>query len=376
VISPDAWLESINREGIDFFAGVPDSLLKNFLTVLSAKVDSSHHIICANEGNAIALACGYYMGSGKIPLVYMQNSGLGNAVNPLMSLAHSGVYGIPLTLLIGWRGKPEETDEPQHLPMGKATTSILDALSVPYQVMRTDLDQAWAQLKWCMEQARMHNQPAALLCPADTFEKPVSKIDNCPVTSDISREQAILSLLDQTTNEDIIVATTGFIGRQLLACRKNRNEEAINADFLNVGAMGHASQIALGLSLSQPHRRIICLDGDGALIMHMGSLAIIGQLRPNNLKHFVLNNGMHESVGGQATAGAGIDIAKICQSCGYPEATSCDSVDMLKGKIRSVLQSNDLSFLEIKIRPSDSKLPRPQDNMHAMKDSFMAHCSA
>jgi phosphonopyruvate decarboxylase len=365
-------LEALSREAVDFYTGVPDSLLKNFLAVLAENTPSSHHVICANEGNAIALAAGYHLASGKVPLVYMQNSGLGNAVNPLMSLAHSGVYGLPLVLMIGWRGQPEQKDEPQHKPMGGATIEMLNAMAVPCKILSAEIEEAREQLKWSVSHAQERSQPAALLCPAGVFsEEKFQRSRSQGLASAITREIAVAAVLKQLGPADAVVATTGFIGRQVLAVMQDDSSIGQRSTFLNVGAMGHASQIAMGMALARTDARVICLDGDGAAIMHLGGLTTIGVVQPANLKHVILNNGMHESVGGQPTAAGAIDFTEIAKACGYPSVFRCEDPEQLESTVKHFLAAESLALLEVRICQSNDKLPRPNDSMTAMKQEFV-----
>ena len=316
MISPGFFAEELRRHGIDFYAGVPDSLLKSFCAWLSDNIGPSSHIIAANEGAAVALAAGHYLASGRPGCVYMQNSGEGNAINPLASLTDADVYSLPVLLLIGWRGCPGVHDEPQHVKQGKVTLTLLEAMGIPYAVLSADEAEASAQIA---EACRIlaSGQVYALVVKKDTFAKyaPDSVIST-EVEKSLSREDAIRTVASAIGPCDVIVSSTGMISRELFEYREAAGE-GHSRDFLTVGSMGHASQIALGVALGQPERRVWCFDGDGAVIMHMGSMATVATKAKSNFVHVVFNNGAHDSVGGQPTVGLQIDLPGVARSLGY-----------------------------------------------------------
>lgn len=368
MISPESFLLSLQKHDIAFFAGVPDSLLKEFLSELSQKASYESHFICANEGNAVALAAGYHLSTGKLPLVYMQNSGLGNSVNPLMSLCHRQVYSIPMLLLIGWRGEPGESDEPQHVAMGSITPQLLEQMQINYVKLDCDskIDDLIAKAS---QDALERNVPVALLCRKDAFAR-AGKSEAPPGQLKLTRQIAIATVL-QAAPESVTVCNTGFTAREVFGQRDQAGTAHTN-DFLNAGAMGHASQIALGMACGNPSKQFICFDGDGAMIMHLGGLALIGPRAPANLTHILLNNGVHDSVGAQPTAGFAIDLAEIARACGYPKVDRCDNVEQLERLIREHLSCGTLSFLEIRLCPGSSdKLPRPPQDFVKQKLQFM-----
>ena len=316
MISPGFFAEELRRHGIDFYAGVPDSLLKSFCAWLSDNIGPSSHIIAANEGAAVALAAGHYLASGRPGCVYMQNSGEGNAINPLASLTDADVYSLPVLLLIGWRGCPGVHDEPQHVKQGKVTLTLLEAMGIPYAVLSADEAEASAQIaEACRVLAT--GQVYALVVKKDTFAKyaPDSVIST-EVEKSLSREEAISTVASAIGPCDVIVSSTGMISRELFEYREAVGE-GHSRDFLTVGSMGHASQIALGVALEQPERRVWCFDGDGAVIMHMGSMATVATKAKSNFVHVVFNNGAHDSVGGQPTVGLQIDLPGVARSLGY-----------------------------------------------------------
>ncbi len=368
MISPQSFLANLQKHDIEFFAGVPDSLLKEFLTELSLKAAPEKHFICANEGNAIALAAGYHLTTRKLPLVYMQNSGLGNSVNPLMSLCHKQVFSIPMLLLIGWRGEPGAPDEPQHRAMGEITPQLLEQMQISYEILDRDsnIDALIAERT---ESALEHNVPVALLCRKDVFSKAETQAKASSLF-DMTRQMAVEAILHAAQGQ-VTICNTGFTGREVFGQREKASSSHSN-DFLNAGAMGHSSQIALGMACGNPSRQFLCLDGDGALIMHLGGLALIGPRSPKNLTHIVLNNGVHDSVGAQPTAGFSINLKEIAKSCGYPRVDSCDTIQTLKTLLDEHLSCGTLSFLEVKIRPGSSdNLPRPPQDFAKQKTAFM-----
>jgi len=359
------------KNGIDFFTGVPDSILKDFCAYITENTSDKKNIIAANEGNAVALAAGFYLATGKIGLVYMQNSGQGNAINPLTSLVDKEVYGIPVLLLIGWRGEPGKKDEPQHIKQGKITISLLETLGIPHEIMPTSIKEANNAIKNAIKYLRKHNGPYGLIVRKGTFE--TYELEN-KVRShfELTREDAIKLIVDYLGSQDIIVSTTGKASRELFEYREKLSQKH-SRDFLTVGSMGHASQIALGIALSKPARKVYCLDGDAALIMHMGALAIIGSKGPRNFKHIVLNNGAHDSVGGQPTPALKIDIPAIARACGYKRAFSAENRSELKEKLELLKLSDGPALLEIKISKGARKdLGRPTTSPKENKNSFMS----
>lgn len=307
------FLNTLEDGGVGFFTGVPDSNLNDFCKLLNEEISPDRHVIAANEGNAIAIASGYYFGSNCIPLVYMQNSGLGNAVNPLVSLCDANVYSVPMVLLIGWRGDPSIKDHAQHKTQGRITTLMLDDMNIPYMIL--DEDNAMDAARWAAAEAKKTGTPVALVAKKGVLAVKEKKQIN-DSSFPLSREEAMNVILDTAPDDAIFSATTGRAARELYELRNIRGEGHAK-DFLNVGSMGHASSVALGMALADPDRQVICLDGDGAVIMHMGSLAIEAQKKPGNYIHVVLNNGVHESVGGQPTVARDIDLSAIARACGF-----------------------------------------------------------
>ena len=304
----------LKEVGIDFFTGVPDSLLKSFCANVTDTC-MENHVIAANEGGAVGLAAGHYLATGKPALVYMQNSGQGNAVNPLCSLADPDVYSIPMVLLVGWRGEPGVKDEPQHVKQGKVTVSLFETLGIPAEVLPDDETAALELTRKMVERAKAESRPVALVVRKGLFAE--YKLQNKkPDIAELPREQAIEGVLTALPKDAVVVSTTGMISREVYETRE-RLGQGHARDFLTVGSMGHALMIALGIAKAQPDRKVYCLDGDGASIMQMGNMAIVGQSGCGNLTHIVLNNAAHDSVGGQPTVGGEIDFEKIAEELGY-----------------------------------------------------------
>lgn len=347
----------IRAEGVEFFAGVPDSLLKDFCAYVTDHVPEPDHVIAANEGNAVAVAMGRFLGTGKPGLVYMQNSGIGNAVNPLLSLADREVYAIPMLLLIGWRGEPGVKDEPQHLKQGRRTTELLDAMELPWFVLPATLAEARSVIAEAAEVMRNREGPVALLVRTGTFERYDLRHDSV-ADFPLTREDAVKGIAGCLQDDDVIVSTTGKASRELYEYRQAQGTSG--NDFLTVGGMGHTASIAMGIAKARPERLIVCLDGDGSVIMHMGALAVIGQADLPNLLHVVINNGSHESVGGQPTVGYEIGIPAIARACGYRAAVSVSRLDDVKEAVIGLRRQHGPVLLEVKVRKgARSDLGRP-----------------
>jgi phosphonopyruvate decarboxylase len=300
--------------GIGFFTGVPDSLLKSFCAYVTDTC-GENHVIAANEGGAVGLAAGHYLATGKPALVYMQNSGQGNAVNPLASLADPDVYSIPMVLLVGWRGEPGVKDEPQHVKQGKVTVSLFETLGMPMEILPDDESAALELTRKMVGKAQAESRPVALVVRKGLFAEYKLQNKEADIAS-VRREDAIEGVLRGLPEDAVIVSTTGMISREVYETRE-RLGQGHERDFLTVGSMGHAIMIALGIARAQPKRKVYCLDGDGASIMHLGNMAITGQSGCDNLTHIVLNNSAHDSVGGQPTVGGKIDFEKIAEELGY-----------------------------------------------------------
>ena len=369
MIRPEYFIEALREKGVDCFAGVPDSLLKNICAYITDHFDAAHNIIAANEGAAVGLAAGHYLATGQPACVYMQNSGEGNIINPLASLTDQEVYNIPVLLLIGWRGRPGVHDEPQHVKQGKVTTGLLNVMGVNYEVLSKEEDKAAKQIDKAAK-ALANKEVFALVIEKDTFED--YKLQNVEVNDlTMSREEAIQTVAAALGEKDCIVSTTGMISRELFEYRAAMNQ-GHERDFLTVGSMGHASQIALGIALAQPERRVWCFDGDGAAIMHMGSMAIVANKAPKNYVHVVFNNGAHDSVGGQPTVGLKIDLPAVAKAVGYKATYSVDSKAELESVLAKVNSFESPALLEIKVKKGNRKdLGRPTTTPIQNKEALM-----
>lgn len=368
MISPQFFFEELEKHGVNFFAGVPDSLLSNLCAYINDNADHNQHVITANEGNAVAMVSGYHLATGKIGAVYLQNSGLGNAVNPLVSIADSDVYRIPLIMIIGWRGEPGESDEPQHVKQGRITLEQLEILESPYWVIDANSDVKLV-LDELFSEVKRTNAPVALVVRKDTFENYKSK--NHPrLMSTFKREDALDNILTLANPNDVIVSTTGKTSRELFELRKRRSE--VQRDFLTVGGMGHTASIALGVAMGCPKRRVICLDGDGSMLMHLGALPIIGDIKPTNLIHILLNNSSHESVGGQPTVAGGMDFRALANACGYRDYVAASNAEELQSVWKKLMTQQGPALLEVKISiGSRQDLGRPTSTTEENKRAFM-----
>lgn len=377
MISPKFFYDTLTACGIDFYAGVPDSLLKNLCAYITDHADERHNIIAANEGGAMGLAAGHYLATGQIPVVYMQNSGEGNIINPLASLTDKDVYNIPVLLVIGWRGKPGVHDEPQHVKQGKVTTGLLNVMGIDYTVLSKDEDKAAAQIQKAVSYMQQTKECYALVIEKDTFEeyKLSSSLSTLHASLTLSREEAIQIVAAALGEKDVIVSTTGMISRELFEYRAAK-KQGHERDFLTVGSMGHASQIALGIALEKQDRMVWCFDGDGASIMHMGSMAIVAQKAPKNYVHVVFNNGAHDSVGGQPTVGLSIDLPAVAKAVGYKAVMSVSSKEELEKQLSTLNAQLSAEggplLLEVRVKKGNRKdLGRPTTTPIQNKEALM-----
>tara|TARA_Y100001935_G_scaffold254474_1_gene263655 strand:+ start:323 stop:1462 length:1140 start_codon:yes stop_codon:yes gene_type:complete len=371
VHNPKIIFDLIRSHDINLFTGVPDSLLKDFCAFVTDSTSKEQHIIAANEGNAIAIAAGHYLGTGQPALVYMQNSGIGNAVNPLLSLADSEVYSLPMLLMIGWRGEPGVIDEPQHLKQGRIMTTLMDALEIPWYKLSSDTERPSDVIDKAITQMKDIKAPVALLVSKGTFKKYILKQDNT-AKFQMSREQAIKNIVKHLNESDLIVSTTGMTSRELYEHRAQAKQGHSN-DFLTVGSMGHTASIALGLAQTQIDRKIFCIDGDGSVLMHMGALGVLGSSGTKNIIHIVINNGVHDSVGGQPTVGFDIDLPEIAKSCNYAHVFSIEDKENLSKCLSNVQQLQGPIFIEIKVQKgARDNLGRPKSTPIENKSALMS----
>ena len=380
MITADGFLAHLRSRGIDLFCGVPDSLLKSFCACLT-ETETENHVITANEGGAIGLAAGHYLATGKLACVYMQNSGQGNAVNPLLSLADPDVYSVPMLLLVGWRGEPGVHDEPQHVKQGKVTLTLFETLGIPVKVLPADEQGALQTVDEIVAIAKDESRPVALVIRKGTFaERCLANIR--PDLSDLKREDAIETILKSLPDDVVVVSTTGMISREVYETRIRLGQDH-SRDFLTVGSMGHAVMIATGIAKADRKWKVVCLDGDGAAIMQMGNLAIAAQSKCGNLLHIVLNNAAHDSVGGQPTVGGAIDFTEIAQAIGYEvvrpgwdvllHATDQERLaSMLKAAGEWIADGDCPRFMEVRVRKGARKdLGRPKEPPQVNKKLFM-----
>lgn len=360
MLNANDFYETLKQHSIDMFCGVPDSLLKDFCECIWQHSTDKNHIIVANEGNALAVAAGHYLATGKIALVYMQNSGLGNVVNPLLSLLGDEVYNIPVLLIIGWRGEPNIHDEPQHIKQGKLTLPLLATMGIKYEILEN-----LAQIPLACEYMKRTNKPFAFVVKKGLFE-PHKKSESAQRYF-LSREDAIKKIISLLQSDDIVVSTTGMISRELY-----ENRQTHEKDFLVVGSMGHASSIAFGIALNKLGRKVFCFDGDGSFLMHMGACAVIASRKLPNFKHIIFNNEAHDSVGGQPTVMNSAKIDKIAKGCGYDRVYQAYTLDDISNLWNDFYHSTQTTLFEIKVKLGARKdLGRPKEKPIENKIAFM-----
>jgi len=363
----------LQGEGVEFVSGVPDSLLNDFCHYVQDNMASDKHVITANEGNAIALAAGHYLSTGSVPVVYMQNSGIGNSLNPLLSLAGKDIYSIPMVLLIGWRGDPSIVDHIQHSKQGELTKTLLEQSGIACEILDDDSDEAMKIGRWAVSTAKTLSSPVAIIVKKGALATE-TKVDSYKKNdlSLLSREEAIDHVIGLMPENTRYVATTGRATREIYSVRKKRNM-GHNKDFLNLGAMGHCSSIAAGIALGARDNPVVCFDGDAAFLMHMGSIAINGQLGLSNLVHIVLNNGVHESVGGQPSVSKYVKLTSIADNCGFATVGKPVSTkDEITHTLEKLIPCDKSVFVEINIRKgiSDDLGPLRIDCL-SLKNEFM-----
>lgn len=369
MLDPREFTKQLQSEGYTFFTGVPDSLLKELCACITDTVSPEQHIIAANEGAAVGLAAGHHLGTGEAAVVYMQNSGTGNAINPLLSLADPGVYSIPMLLIIGWRGEPGVKDEPQHIKQGAVQKELLTSLGYSFEILATEQQEAEEQLKRLTAEMRRQQTPVILLVRKNSFEKYTGSSDG-DSPYQMSREEALGLLLAELPEESRIVSTTGKTSREIYELRVTAGE-GHGKDFLTVGSMGHAVMIALGLAKGQK-RPVVCVDGDGAAIMHMGSMAVAAREAPESFVHILINNGAHESVGGQPTIGFDISFATLAKEMGYRTVVTVADPGELQAALSQLRQADGPTFIEVRVRKgARADLGRPKTTPQENKTAFM-----
>ena len=363
----------VNMLNVDFYTGVPDSLLKPLCNYLmdTYGIDSKHHMIAANEGNCTAIAAGYHLATGKVPAVYMQNSGEGNVINQLASLLNDKVYAIPMIFIVGWRGEPGVHDEPQHIYQGEVTEKLLEDMDVAAYVVtkETTEEELDAQMQVFRSLLAKGKDVAFVVKKgALSFEKNVEYSNKNHM-----RREEIIEHIVNVSKEDPILSTTGKASRELFEIRE-KNGQSHKYDFLTVGSMGHTSSIALGVALQKPQQKIWCIDGDGAMLMHMGAMAVIGANKPSNLVHIVINNGAHETVGGLPTVASEINLVKMAEACGYPYAVRVSEFEQLDKELQAAKERRELTLIEVECAiGAREDLGRPTTTALENKENFMRY---
>lgn len=359
--------------GADFYTGVPDSQLKSLCNYLmnTYGIDPRHHLIAANEGNCSAIAAGYHLATGKIPVVYLQNSGEGNIINPVASLLNDKVYAIPVIFVVGWRGEPGIHDEPQHIYQGEVTVKLLEDMDIrPFIVGKETTEEEMGQVMADFRQVLSQGKSVAFVVRKGALSYEEGTVYENAYT--MKREEIIRHIVD-VTGEDPIISTTGKASRELFEIRA-ANGQSHQYDFLTVGSMGHSSSIALGIAVNRPEVKIWCIDGDGAVLMHMGAMAVIGANHPDNLVHIVINNGAHETVGGMPTVAGQIDLVAIARACGYPYAVSVNDFEALDQELAAAKNRNALTLIEVKCSiGAREDLGRPTTTAIENKQKFMEY---
>jgi phosphonopyruvate decarboxylase len=373
MIDPAWFVDRLGQLGVNFYTGVPDSLLKHLCAHVMRELPREAHVITANEGAAVGMAIGHHLRTNETALVYLQNSGFGNTVNPLLSLADPDVYGIPMVLLVGWRGQPGVKDEPQHVKQGRIMEKLIEALELPFAVLPHDTDGADDCLRLAVEVAKERSTPYIVLVEKDTFDPPTSSASGDQVSAPdlASREDALVALVDALGADTINVSTTGMLSRELFEYRQRAGQSG-ERDFLTVGGMGHANSIAMGIAMNETEREVWCLDGDGAALMHLGTLAVLADHGAKNLFHVVFNNGVHDSVGGQPTSIGVVDLAATARAVGYGYAVSVDSLDELPTRVSEMREATGPALLELRVSPGNrADIGRPTRTPAESKVAFM-----
>ena len=362
--------EALDAMGVDFFTGVPDSLLNDFCLYMTNNMSAEQHVMAANEGNAIAIAAGHYMATGKLPLVYMQNSGIGNATNPLLSLAHDCVYGIPMLLVIGWRGDPAINDHVQHKKQGELTPVLMKDMDIPYEILDAE-DTVIKKFEWAVEKAREISSPVALIAKKAILTEKVKK-QEYPESKLMNREEAVSAVIDIFGSDAIYLGTTGRATREVHEQLKLHGISD-GHEWQNVGSMGHVSSVGLGIALAKPEQKVVVFDGDAAAVMHMGALATNCRYKAGNMIHIVLNNGVNESVGGQPSAGYVVNLTAIAAACGYrTSGHAVETKEELQAIVKNYQKENMPLFIDVHVRQGiRSDMPKLNIDHKAQKLALM-----
>lgn len=367
-------LTACKEAGITFYTGVPDSQLKGLCDTLYDLygVHGQRHLVAANEGGAVGLAAGHYLATGHPALVYLQNSGLGNIVNPVCSLLHEKVYGIPCLFVVGWRGEPGVHDEPQHVFQGEVTLEQLRLMEIEPYVLEASTTEEQFRAMFAHITARLRQGR----CAALVIRKGALTTACRPTYANlhtVTREQAVALIARMAGARDIFVSTTGKLSRELFEIRESLGQGHAK-DFLTVGSMGHAAMIALGVALAKPERRVWCLDGDGAALMHLGSLGVIAQQAPRNLIHVIMNNGAHETVGGMPVGEGRMRFAPLAREAGYPAVFTADTLPGLQQALAAAQAQPTLCLVEMFCAlGARADLGRPTTTPQENRDAFMAY---
>ena len=367
--------EALDELGVDFFTGVPDSLLNDFCLYMTKNMPAEQHVMAANEGNAIAIAAGHYMATGKLPLVYMQNSGIGNATNPLLSLTHNCVYGIPMLLVIGWRGDPAISDHAQHKKQGELTPVLMKDMDIPYEIL-DDENTVVDKFAWAVEKAKEISSPVALIAKKAILTEKVKK-QEYPESMLMNREEAVAAVVDVLGNDAVYLGTTGRATREVHEQLKQHGVDP-GHEWQNVGSMGHVSSVGLGIALAKPKQKVVVFDGDAAVVMHMGALATNCRYKAGNMIHIVLNNGVNESVGGQPSAGFVVNLTRAAEACGY--RTPGHAVET-KEELQSIIRDNQIGdnmplFVDVHVRQGiRNDMPKLGIDHQAVKRELMEYLS-
>lgn len=370
MVNQQELFEALDRLGVKFFTGVPDSLLNDFCLYLTNNINEQHHVMAANEGNAIGIAAGNYIATGNVPLVYMQNSGIGNATNPLLSLTHDCVYGIPMILVIGWRGDPSINDHAQHKKQGELTPVLMKDMDIPYEILDDD-NTVIEKFTWAVQKAKEISSPVALIAKKAILTQKEKK-QVYPESPLMNREETVSAVLDVFGDDAVYLATTGRATRELNEQLKLHGIGE-GHEFQNVGSMGHVSSVGLGIALACPEKKVVVFDGDAAAVMHMGSLATICRYKAGNLVHIVLNNGVNESVGGQKSSGQVISLTGVAEACGYQTVGHpVETKEELQSVLKALPQGDMPFFVDVHVRQGiRSDMPKLNINHKAQKEALM-----